>query len=36
MYQRPMYTAFSENLTGVEPNPSLAGAYWNMGEWSLQ
>ncbi len=36
MYQRPQYTAFSENLTGVEPNPSLAGPYWNMGEWSLQ
>jgi peptide/nickel transport system substrate-binding protein len=36
MYQRPQYTAFVENLTGVEPNPSLAGPYWNMGEWSLQ
>jgi peptide/nickel transport system substrate-binding protein len=36
MYQRPMYTAFTENLTGVVPNPSLAGAYWNMGEWKLQ
>jgi peptide/nickel transport system substrate-binding protein len=36
MYQRPQYTAFSENLTGVEPNPSLAGPYWNMGEWNLQ
>jgi len=36
MYQRPQYTAFSENLTGVDPNPSLAGPYWNMGEWSLQ
>ena len=36
MYQRPQYTAFTENLTGVDPNPSLAGPYWNMGEWSLQ
>jgi peptide/nickel transport system substrate-binding protein len=36
MYQRPLYTAFAQNLTGVEPNPSLAGAYWNIGEWSLQ
>jgi peptide/nickel transport system substrate-binding protein len=36
MYQRPIYTAFVQNLTGVDPNPSLAGVYWNMGEWSLQ
>jgi peptide/nickel transport system substrate-binding protein len=36
MYQRPQFTAYSENLTGVEPNPSLAGPYWNMGKWSLQ
>jgi peptide/nickel transport system substrate-binding protein len=36
MYQRPQYTAFVGNLTGVEPNASLAGPYWNMGEWSLQ
>ena len=36
MYQRPQYTAFSENLTGVDPNPSLAGPYWNMGEWAVQ
>ena len=36
MYQRPQYTAFSGSLTGVEPNPSLAGPYWNMGEWKLQ
>jgi hypothetical protein len=36
MYQRPQYTAFVENLTGVQPNASLAGPYWNMGEWSLQ
>ncbi len=35
MYQRPQYTAFSEDLSGVQPNPSLAGPYWNMGEWSL-
>jgi peptide/nickel transport system substrate-binding protein len=36
MYQRPQYTAFAGNLTGVEPNASLAGPYWNMGEWKLQ
>jgi ABC-type transport system substrate-binding protein len=35
MYQRPIYTAF-KNLSGVVPNPSLAGVYWNMGEWKLQ
>jgi peptide/nickel transport system substrate-binding protein len=36
LYQRPQYTAFSENLTGVIPNASLAGPYWNMGQWALQ
>ena len=36
MYQRPVYTAFKNNLSGVDPNPSLAGVYWNMGEWTLQ
>jgi peptide/nickel transport system substrate-binding protein len=35
MYQRPIYTAF-KGLSGVDPNPSLAGVYWNMGEWKLQ
>jgi len=35
MYQRPIYSAF-KGLTGVVPNPSLAGMYWNMGEWKLQ
>jgi len=33
---RRLYPAFGRTLPGVEPNPSLAGAYWNMGEWSLQ
>lgn len=36
LYQRPVYTAFTPSLKGVDPNPSLAGVYWNMGEWSLQ
>ena len=36
LYQRPVYTAFTPSLKGVVPNPSLAGVYWNMGEWSRQ
>ncbi len=36
MYQRPDYIAYTESLTGVKVNPSLAGPYWNMGEWKLQ
>jgi peptide/nickel transport system substrate-binding protein len=35
MYQRPDYYAWSENLQGPEVNPSIAGAFWNIGEWSL-
>ena len=35
MYQRPEYYAWSENLKGPDVNPSLAGPFWNVGEWSL-
>jgi peptide/nickel transport system substrate-binding protein len=35
LYQRPDIYAFSDNLRGPEVNPSLAGPYWNIGEWSL-
>ena len=36
MYQRPEYYAWSEDLTGPEVNPTLAGPFWNMGEWKLR
>jgi peptide/nickel transport system substrate-binding protein len=36
LYQWPVTIAYTEDLTGAETNPSLAGVYWNMGEWKLQ
>lgn len=35
LYQRPVYYAYEEVLQGPEVNPTLAGPYWNVGEWSL-
>ena len=35
LYQRPEYFAHEESLQGPEINPTLAGAYWNVEEWSL-
>lgn len=35
LYQRPVTYAYSEKLSGPKVNPSLAGAFWNIGEWSL-
>src|SRR5215217_1680475 len=35
MYQRPVYYAFTDNLSGPEANPSLAGPFWNIGEWKF-
>lgn len=35
MYQRPEYYAWSEELTGPDVNPTIVGAFWNVGEWSL-
>ena len=35
MYQRPDYYAYAGNLAGPEVNPSLAGPFWNMGEWRI-
>ena len=35
LFQRPVTIAYSENLRGPRVNPSQAGPYWNMGEWSL-
>ncbi|MGB3683508.1 MAG: peptide ABC transporter substrate-binding protein [Rubrobacteraceae bacterium] len=35
LYQRPVYYAYAEGLEGPEVNPTLAGPYWNVDEWSL-
>lgn len=35
LYQRPVYYASEEGLQGPEVNPTLAGPYWNVSEWSL-
>ena len=36
LYQRPEIYSYSEQLQGPEVNPTLAGAFWNIEEWSLQ
>lgn len=36
LYQRPETYAYAENLTGPDVNPTLAGPFWNLGEWALQ
>jgi peptide/nickel transport system substrate-binding protein len=33
LYQRPVYYAFSDNLSGPEANPTLQGPFWNLDEW---
>lgn len=35
MYQRPVYYAFADNLSGPQVNPTLAGPFWNIGDWKL-
>jgi peptide/nickel transport system substrate-binding protein len=35
LYQRPEYYAWSEELTGPDVNPTLAGPFWNVGKWAL-
>ncbi|MBA2692037.1 MAG: hypothetical protein H0U65_06020 [Rubrobacter sp.] len=35
LFQRPEIYAFSEELTGPEVNATVAGAFWNVGTWSL-
>jgi len=35
MYQRPVIQAYKENLTGPEVNPTLAGPFWNIGDWKF-
>lgn len=35
LYQRPVYYAYDNNLEGPEINSTLAGPFWNIGEWSF-
>ena len=35
LYQVPYVYAHDGRLTGPEVNPTLAGAFWNIGEWSI-
>ncbi len=35
LYQRPVYYAFSDNLSGPQANPSLAGPFWNVEDWKF-
>jgi peptide/nickel transport system substrate-binding protein len=35
MFQRPVTYAFVEGLEGPEVNPTLAGPFWNIEEWSI-
>src|SRR5215203_5955618 len=30
MYQRPVYYAYANNLSGPQANPTLAGPFWNL------
>ncbi len=32
LYQKPTFTAWSSTLEGIEPNASLAGPLWNVGQ----
>ncbi|HZY65011.1 MAG TPA: peptide ABC transporter substrate-binding protein [Rubrobacteraceae bacterium] len=36
LYQRPVYYAYDEDLEGPKINPTLAGPFWNIGEWSVR
>ena len=36
LYQVPYVYAHDGRLTGPEVNPTLAGAFWNIGEWSIR
>jgi hypothetical protein len=35
LYQLPKIYAYSSNLQGPQVNPSLAGPYWNVGDWKV-
>lgn len=36
LYQAPNIYAYTGRLEGPVNNPTLAGAFWNVGEWSLE
>lgn len=36
LYQRPVTYGFSAKLQGPEVNPTQAGPFWNIGEWSFE
>jgi peptide/nickel transport system substrate-binding protein len=35
MYQRPVYYAYADNLSGPQANPTLAGPFWNLEDWKF-
>jgi peptide/nickel transport system substrate-binding protein len=35
LYNRTIVSAFPETLRGVKPNPTNAGLFWNVHEWSF-
>jgi peptide/nickel transport system substrate-binding protein len=35
MYQRPVYYAYADNLSGPRANPTLAGPFWNLEDWKF-
>jgi peptide/nickel transport system substrate-binding protein len=36
LFQRPQIYAFADNLSGPVVNSTLAGPFWNIGEWEVQ
>jgi len=35
LYQKPELLAYSNNISGVQPNPTNAGPLWNSEDWSV-
>ena len=35
LYQKPIYTVWSNEFEGIVPNPTSAGPMWNSDEWKL-
>ena len=35
MFQKPDYYAFVDSLSGPEANPTIAGPFWNIGDWKF-
>ena len=36
LYQKPTFIAYSNNLQGVEDNPTQAGPLWNASSWTVE